>query len=81
MPGQDAVSTEWIGAKIRRIRMERGLTQDRLAIEANVDQSGLSKLERGKDRSISVPALARIATVLKITLDELISGTNLEKQR
>lgn len=72
---------EELGGKIRRLRMERGISQDRLAIEANVDQSGLSKFERGvagKNKLGPVP-LRRIATILRTTFDELVSGTNYDR--
>jgi hypothetical protein len=36
------LGVEPLGVKIRRIRSENGMGQERLAIEANVDQSGLS---------------------------------------
>ena len=55
---------EPIGARVRRLRQERGLAQDRLALEANVDQSGLSKFERGKSRHWGRAPLGRIAAVL-----------------
>src|SRR5438128_402934 len=38
---------EEIGNRVRRLRVQKGLSQDRLALEAHVDQSGLSKVERG----------------------------------
>jgi transcriptional regulator with XRE-family HTH domain len=66
---------EHLGSKIRRVRMDLGLGQERLAIESNVDQSGLSKLERGKDRRMSREALGRIASVLGLTYDQLLEGT------
>lgn len=64
-----------LGSKVRRLRMERGLAQDRLAIMANVDQSGLSKFERGRTNAFGPVPLQRIAGVLGITLAELIDGT------
>lgn len=67
---------EQLGARIRRLRGERGLGQERLAIEANVDQSGLSKFERGKEnRALSENALRRIAAVLGLTFEQLVDGT------
>jgi transcriptional regulator with XRE-family HTH domain len=66
---------EEIGSRVRRLRQERGLAQDRLAIEAHVDQSGLSKFERG-NRGLGRVPLERIARVLGITLDELTAGTD-----
>ena len=53
--------------------MAAGMAQDRLALEAGLDQSGLSKFERGK-RGFPDSALRRIAEVLKIPLDDLIGG-------
>jgi transcriptional regulator with XRE-family HTH domain len=68
---------EPLGAKIRRLRQAKGLPQDRLAIQARVDQSGLSKFERGREghRFGPIP-LARIAQVLGTSLDALIEGTD-----
>lgn len=66
---------ERIGARVRRLRSERGMSQDRLALEAHVDQSGLSKFERGVTNIGEVP-LRRIAAVLKIQFEELTAGTD-----
>jgi transcriptional regulator with XRE-family HTH domain len=68
--------TENLGSKIKRLRIERKLAQERLAIEAHVDQSGLSKFERGRDRNIGEASLRRIASVLKISFEELVAGTD-----
>lgn len=70
-----ARSTEELGTRIRRLRSERGLAQERLAIEAHVDQSGLSKFERGKDRRLSRESLERIAKVLGVSYQQLVEGT------
>jgi transcriptional regulator with XRE-family HTH domain len=70
---------EAIGAKIRRLRKERKISQDRLSIEAHVDQSGLSKFERGGEREFAPQSLARIAKVLGLTLDQLTAGTDWAK--
>ena len=68
---------EQIGSKVKRLRMERRLSQDRLAIEAHVDQSGLSKFERG-GRGMGRTPLTRVASVLRMSFDELIAGTDFE---
>lgn len=75
-PDSAPADTEHLGARIRRLRTERGLSQDRLALEANVDQSGLSKFERGREYKIGRPGLERIAVVLGIGYDTLIAGTD-----
>jgi len=71
------IGQESLGSRIRRIRMAKGLGQERLAIEAGVDQSGLSKFERGKDRrGFSNSAVERVAKVLGLTFEELVTGTD-----
>jgi transcriptional regulator with XRE-family HTH domain len=68
---------ERLGDKIRRLRQAKGLPQDRLAIQARVDQSGLSKFERGHGRHQMGPVpLTRIAQVLGISFAALIEGTD-----
>lgn len=67
---------ERIGERIRRLRLERGLGQERLAIESGVDQSGLSKIERGKQAHIGELALRRVAATLGLTYADLVRGTD-----
>ena len=74
----DLSKVERLGDKIKRLRQARGLSQDRLAIESNVDQSGLSKFERGRERRMGEVPLRRIAAVLKISFEELIHETDYE---
>lgn len=66
--------TEEIGARVRRLREARGMPQEKLALAAKVDQSGLSKFERG-GRGLGPTPLARIAQVLGVPLSELMGGT------
>ena len=70
-----AVPAETLGERIKRLRTERRISQDRLAIEANVDQSGLSKFERGREYKIGRPGLERIASVLGTSYEALVEGT------
>lgn len=71
---------EPVGAKIRRLRQARGIAQDRLAIEAHVDQSGLSKFERAvPGKLFGDTPLRRIAGTLGISLEELVAGTDYRK--
>jgi predicted transcriptional regulator len=74
----DDMPIEAIGARIKRLRQNQKLAQDRLAIEAHLDQSGLSKFERGTSRSMSEAAIRRIAAVLEVSFDELVHGTDFE---
>jgi transcriptional regulator with XRE-family HTH domain len=71
---------EPLGLRVKRLRSERKLSQDRLAIEAHVDQSGLSKFERGRRYRIGRSGVERIARVFGISFDALVSGTDFDER-
>lgn len=59
-----------IGAVLRRLRMERGITQEALAFRASVTIATLSRVER----CVTTPAWTTaqaISTALGLTLQEL----------
>jgi transcriptional regulator with XRE-family HTH domain len=56
-----------VGQNIRDIRREKGLSQESLAFEADLDRSYIGGVERG-DRNIAIINLKKIADVLKIPL-------------
>jgi transcriptional regulator with XRE-family HTH domain len=56
---------------LRRIRVERGLSQERLALEANVDRSYVGRLERGRENP-TLAILERLAKVLGVSAAELL---------
>ncbi len=60
-----------IGANLRTLRRERGLSQEALADLADIDRSYMSGVERGL-RNISVVNLSRLAKALDVALVELI---------
>ena len=58
---------EWgriVGANVRRLRVERKLTQEQLAHEADIDLTYLGGIERGR-RNPSVEVLGRISHALQ----------------
>jgi DNA-binding XRE family transcriptional regulator len=57
-----------VGANLRRIRLERGLTQEDLAGDADMAMRHIGRIERG-DSSPSVTMLARLADALAVTPD------------
>jgi len=65
---------EPVGERIRRLRTAAGIGQERLALLARVDQSGLSKFERG-GRGLGAAPLRRIAEVLGVTFESLVADT------
>lgn len=54
-----------LGENVRRLRKERGLSQEELAFQAGMKRSYLSDLERGT-RNPTVRAMGRLADALKI---------------
>jgi len=56
---------------ILKIRTEKGLTQAQLAEMLNVQQSMISMIEN-EERNPSVDVLLKLASVLGVTVDELI---------
>lgn len=56
---------------MRRLREEAGLSQEKLALEADLDRTYVSGVERGV-RNPTVTVVARIAKALKIEPDRLL---------
>lgn len=56
---------ELLGANVRRYRKLKGMTQEQLGLEAGMERSYVSDLERGT-RNPSVRALGRLAEALGI---------------
>ena len=67
-----------IGERIKDRRQEIGYTQEKIAEEMQVSTVYMSRIERGVTE-ISLKRLAQIAGILKITIEELITGIKLEK--
>jgi len=61
------------GGRIRKLRREHHLTQERLAVMLNVSVEHLRKIELGK-RGISIDLLLDLSNVLEASLDFLLKG-------
>lgn len=61
---------EAFGRTLRRLRTERGITQDALSIESGLDRSFLSKLENGHKQP-TLYTMVRIAEVLQVSVTQL----------
>ncbi|MGA8364153.1 MAG: helix-turn-helix transcriptional regulator [Solirubrobacteraceae bacterium] len=64
-----------IGRNVRRLRLGRRLSQEGLALEADIDRTYMSGIERGISNP-SVVLLARLAKVLKVTVADLVTATS-----
>jgi transcriptional regulator with XRE-family HTH domain len=61
---------ELVAWNLRRLRVARGLSQERLAYDAGVDRSYVGGLERRKENP-TVDVLDRLAATLSVALGEL----------
>ena len=72
---------EWekiVGANIRRLRKERGLSQETLAGEAGLAMRHIGRIERGEGNP-TVSMMAKIATVLGVHPSSLYDEVAAEK--
>lgn len=61
-----------IGNRVRELRLACGLSQEQLALEANITPAYLCQVERG-NRNPTVALMGRLCTVLGVTLAEFFS--------
>lgn len=59
------------GVEVRRLRLERGLSQEALAAIAGLDRTFISMVERGV-RKPTLDSAKRMADALKLPLSEMI---------
>jgi transcriptional regulator with XRE-family HTH domain len=57
---------------IRRLRVERGISQDAFAVDAGIDRTYVSRLERGMENP-TVAVLEGIAAALGVEIEELFA--------
>ena len=57
---------------VRNLRVARGLSQERLALEANLQRVSISQIER-KQINLGIDSLGKIASVLGCKVCELLS--------
>lgn len=59
------------GERVRSLRTVRGWSQERLALEADLDRSYIGGVERG-ERNVSLLNIAKIADAMEISVSELM---------
>lgn len=65
--------TKRFGEKLRRIRKEKGITQEELSFRSSLNKNYLSDVERGS-RNISIQSVEKIAKGLEISPAELFEN-------
>jgi transcriptional regulator with XRE-family HTH domain len=73
-----------VAYNLRRLRVEKGISQEALAVDAGIDRTYVSRLERSTENP-SVEVLERIALALNTSITEFFaeakSGRKLPKLR
>lgn len=60
-----------IGWNMRSLRVERGFSQERLALAAGIDRAYTGRVERGSE-NVTITTLEAIARVLSVPVAELL---------
>ena len=61
-----------IGKNLKKLRKQKGLSQDRLSKLADVSYNTVIKLERGGITNPTIETLQKIAKAFEISVDDLI---------
>lgn len=62
-----------IGQRIKKMRIEKGLSQEKLALLSDLDRTYIPSIENGK-RNISITVLEKLSNALDISVSELTKG-------
>lgn len=65
--------TEQLGERIKKLRSETGLSQEKFALSIGMDRTYFASVEAGK-RNISIINIKKIADGLHVSLSELFEG-------
>ncbi len=60
-----------IGWNLRRLRVERGLSQERLALAAGIDRAYVGRVERGSE-NVTITTLEAMAQALTVPVADLL---------
>ncbi len=59
------------GNQVKKFRLEKGLSQEALANQADLDRTYIPSIEKG-DRNVSITVIEKIAKALKVKIVELL---------
>jgi transcriptional regulator with XRE-family HTH domain len=65
-----------LAQNIRKIRLKRRLSQEKLSRIADISTATLVKIEAGVAKEPTITTVAKIAGALKVSIDELVGRTN-----
>lgn len=68
-------SREKLGSNIRQLRMQQGLSQEKLAERADLHRTYIGAIERG-ERNVSLDNIIAIAHALGVSASQLLEGVD-----
>lgn len=66
---------QFIGNKIREVRKNKGISQEKLALDASIDRTYICDIENG-NRNISLEIIEKISKALNIKISLLFQDYN-----
>ncbi len=64
---------EKFGNRVKELRRARNLSQEKFALQIDMDRTYLASIESGK-RNVSLENISKLASGLEISLEELFRG-------
>lgn len=65
--------SELVGARIKSLRVQKGLSQDQLSSKSNVERTFIANLELGK-KNVTIDILVKITDALDISLSDFFNN-------
>jgi transcriptional regulator with XRE-family HTH domain len=61
------------GERVRKLRKEKGISQEELSFRADLHRTYIGMIERG-EKNITIVNIEKIAKALEVSIDKLMSG-------
>ena len=58
------------GLVVRELRIQKGVSQERMALDADIDRTYVGHIEKGT-RNVSIEIVEKLATYFQISISEL----------
>lgn len=71
---------ERLGRHVRRLRVAAGLSQEALALDAKLEASHVSRIERGLS-NVTLDVMSRLARALHVDVEALMAQSGAEEAR
>ena len=69
-----------LAENIRKLRIKKGLSQEKLARLADISNNTLIKIEIGMAKEPTITTVTKIANALEVSIDELV-GRKINKKK